>query len=67
MPDKIKLTPEEFKQFTDFYQLEKLKYSRTFKLQVTQRRMNYMVEMGKKYNFNPQRATVYSDGIIEIE
>ncbi len=66
MADKIKLDPEDFKQFVSFYQLEKLDYSRTFKAQITQRRMMFMIEMGKKYHFNPRRAKVYSDGIIEI-
>lgn len=66
MPDKIKLDPEEFKQFMAFYELEKLAYSRTFKMQVTSRRMNFMIEMSKKYHFNPTRAKLYSDGIIEI-
>ena len=66
MVDKIKLEPEEFKQFMSFYQLEKLDYSRTFKMQITGRRMEFMIEMGKKYHFNPQRAKLYSDGIIEI-
>ncbi len=66
MPDKIKLTPEEFKQFTAFYQLERLDYSRTFKAQITGRRMDFMLKMSKKYHFDPRRAKLYSDGIIEI-
>lgn len=67
MTKKIKITEDEFKEFANFFMLEKIATNSYQLDELIFRRMDYFKQLGEKYNFNHKKARLFSNGIIEIE
>jgi len=67
-PRKVKLVDEEFKNFKEFFECEKLaRFNGEMLKQVVYKKMQYFEEMADKYGFDVKKARLYSDGVIEID